>query len=115
MYPQTHFLFSFFIGSLFVKFGVFDYKVAFFVALVGLLVDIDHFIVYVFKYKEMNFKHAWNKAVKGLYAGRSFIHHQIGILLITLVIIFLYYFNRTFFLDFRVGILFASFCRLYAL
>jgi len=54
---------------LFVKFGVFDYRIAFFVALVGLFVDIDHFIVYAFKYKEIDLKHAWNKAVKGFYPG----------------------------------------------
>ena len=58
MYPQTHFLFSFFIASIFVKFGIFDYKIAFFVALAGLLVDIDHFVVFVLRYKEMNIKHA---------------------------------------------------------
>lgn len=97
MYPQTHFLASFLIAMFFAKLGVFDYKIAFFVALVGLFVDIDHFIVYVFKYKEMDLKHAWNKAVRGLYHGRSFIHHNIGFVLITLAFILLYFFNRTWF------------------
>ncbi|MAH03873.1 hypothetical protein CMI39_03765 [Candidatus Pacearchaeota archaeon] len=97
MYPQTHFLFSFFIASIFVKFGIFDYKIAFFVAFAGLLIDIDHFIVFILRYKEMNIKHAWNKAVNGLYKGRSFIHHYIGIILITLIIILLYYYNKTWF------------------
>ena len=97
MYPQTHFLFSYFIALIFAKFGVFDYKTAFFVALVGLLIDVDHFIVFVLKYKEINLRDAWNKAVKGLYAGRSFIHHWIGFILITGLIILLYYFNRTWF------------------
>lgn len=97
MYPQTHFLASLFIGMIFAKFGVFDYRVALFVGLAGMLVDIDHFIVYVFKFREMDLKHAWNKAVRGLYHGRSFIHHQIGILVITLIVVALYFFNRTFF------------------
>jgi len=97
MYPQTHFLFSYLIALIFVKFGVFSYKVAFFVALVGLFVDIDHFIVYIFKFKEMNFKHAFNKAVKGIYKGKSFIHHNLGFVLITAIIVALYFFNRTLF------------------
>ena len=97
MYPQTHFLASLLIASIFSKFGVFDYKIALFAALAGMLVDIDHFIVFVLKYKEMNFKHAFNKAVNGIYHGRSFIHHQIGIVLITLGIIGLYFTNLTWF------------------
>jgi len=97
MYPQTHFLASLLTGMIFSKFGVFDYKVALFVGLAGMFVDIDHFIVFVLKYKEMNFKHAFNQAVKGLYHGRSFIHHQIGIVLMTLVIVALYFYSQTWF------------------
>lgn len=97
MYPQTHFLFSFFVALIFVKFGVFDYKIAFFIALVGLFIDLDHYIAFIFKYKDMDFKDAWNKAVKGLYAGRSFIHHKIGFILITTLIIILFFFNKTLF------------------
>jgi len=97
MYSQTHFLFSYLIALIFVKFGFFDYKVAFFVALVGMLVDVDHFIRFIFKYKETNIKHAWNRAVKGLYVGRSFIHHQLGFIIITALIIILFYTNKTLF------------------
>ena len=97
MYPQTHFLASLFIGMVFSKFGFFDYKIALFVGVAGMLVDMDHFIVFVLKYKELSFKHAFNKAVKGLYHGRSFIHHQIGIALITLIIFILYFYNLTLF------------------
>lgn len=97
MYPQTHFLFSLLVGIIFAKFGIFDYRVAFFVGLTGMLVDVDHFLVYVFKYKEMDFRHAWNKAVKGLYRGRSFIHHNLGFVLITALIVGLYFFNMTLF------------------
>ena len=45
----------------------------------------------------MSFKDAWNKNIKGLYSGRSFIHHWIGFVLIRLIIILLFYFNRTLF------------------
>lgn len=97
MYPQTHFLASYFIGLIFAKLGFFDYKVALFVGLAGMLIDIDHYIVFALKYKELNLKDSFNKAVKGLYHGRTFIHHQIGILIMTLIIIALYFLNKTWF------------------
>ncbi len=97
MYPQSHFLFSFFVASIFVKLGFFNYKIALFVALVGVLIDIDHFIVFIFKYNKFSLRDAWNRAVKGLYAGRSFIHHWIGFILIALVVVWLYYFNKNWF------------------
>ena len=103
MYPQSHFLFSFLIALIFVKFGVFDYKIALLVGVVAVLIDLDHYITFIFKYKEMNFKDAWNKAVKGIYAGRSFIHHTIGFVLITALIILLYYFNKTWFWIIGIG------------
>ena len=103
MYPQTHFLASLLIAMIFAKFGVFDYKIAFFAALVGLFVDTDHFITYAFKYKKTSIKDAWNKAVKGLYVGRSFIHHKIGFILITMLVIFLFYINKTWFWIIIIG------------
>lgn len=103
MYPQTHFLFSYLIGLVFAKFGIIDYRSALFVSVVGLLIDVDHFIEFVFRYKEWSFKHAWNRAVNGLYRGRSFIHHQIGFVLITLIFVGLFYFNRNLFWIFALG------------
>lgn len=97
MYPQTHFLFSYFVGLLFVKFGVFNYKTALFVALVAVFVDIDHYLVFIFKRKSMSFKDAWNKNIKGFYHGRSFIHHWLGFVIITLVVFLLYFYNRSLF------------------
>jgi len=97
MYPQTHFLFSYFIALVLAKFGVFDYKVAFFVALVALLVDIDHFIVFVLKFKDINLRNAWNKDVYGKYHGRTFIHHWIGFLLITGVVVALFFVDKNLF------------------
>ncbi|MFH1607902.1 MAG: metal-dependent hydrolase [archaeon] len=103
MYPQTHFLASYLIALIFVKFGVFDYKIALFAALVGLFIDIDHFLIYAFKYKDIGLRDSWNKAVKGLYHGRSFIHHQIGFIIMTLIIISLYFYNTTLFWILSIG------------
>ncbi|MFC1682003.1 metal-dependent hydrolase [Nanoarchaeota archaeon] len=97
MYPQSHFLFSLLVGLIVAKFGVFSYEVAFYIAVVAVLIDIDHLIAYFSKYKEMNLKDAWNYSVRGKYHGRTFIHHWIGFLVITLIIVGLYFFNLTWF------------------
>jgi hypothetical protein len=103
MYPQTHFLASLLIGMIFSKLGFFDYKIALLIGLAGMFVDIDHFITFVLKYKKMNIKHAWNKAVNGLYAGKSFIHHYTSFILITLIIAGLFFYNKTLFWIIGIG------------
>jgi len=103
MYPQTHFLFSYLVALIFVKFGVFDYRTAFFVALVALLIDVDHFVKFVLRYNDFSLKDAWNRAVLGIYAGRSFIHHWIGFILITIIIVWLFFINKNLFWIFSLG------------
>ena len=105
MYPQSHFLFSFFIGTVFVKLGFFDYKIALFIAIIGMLIDIDHYFVFLSKKKYRNHspKHAFNLAVKGIYRGRSFIHKRFGFILITAIILSLFYTNKTLFWIFGLG------------
>ena len=95
MYPQTHFLFSFFLATIFVKLGVFNYKIALLIAGIAVFMDIDHFIVYALKKHDCSLKDAWNGAVKGKYKGRTFIHHYSGFILITLIIIALFFLNKT--------------------
>ncbi|MBS3064856.1 MAG: metal-dependent hydrolase [DPANN group archaeon] len=97
MYPQSHFLFSFLVVSVFVKLGVFDFRVALFVAIFAFLVDVDHFILFVSKFKDSSLRNAWNKAVYGKYAGRTFVHHWIGFLILTVIIIGLYFYNLNWF------------------
>jgi len=107
MYPQTHFLFSFLIGLIFVSLGIggINYQTAILIGLAGMLIDIDHFIVYIirYKYKDFSVKHAFNRAVTGLYKGRSFIHHQIGFLIMTLIILRLYTINLNWFYIIGLG------------
>jgi len=97
MYPQSHFLFSFLVASIFVKFGVFDYKVALFIAVFAVLVDLDHFLNFVFRRGDYSLKDAWNAVVVKHFPGRTFIHHWIGFILITALVIGLYYWNITWF------------------
>lgn len=103
MYPQSHFLFAYLVSLLFVKFGVFDYRIALFAAVAGVLVDIDHYITFLFKYKKLNFVDAWNKHVRGLYGGRSFIHHHVGFIVMTLIIIGLFFYSRDWFWIIAIG------------
>ena len=97
MYPQSHFLFSFLVASVFAKLGVFDFRVALLVAVFAFLVDVDHFILFVSKFKDSSLRNAWNKAVYGKYAGRTFVHHWIGFLILTVIIIGLYFYNLNLF------------------
>ncbi len=97
MYPQSHFLFSFLIASIFVKFGFFDYKIALFVALIAVFIDLDHFLNFIFRKNDYSLKDAWNAVVVRHFIGRTFIHHWIGFILITVIIVGLFYFNRVWF------------------
>ena len=97
MYPQTHFLFAFLIASIFAKYGVFDYKIVFLIAILAVFMDIDHFIVYALKKHNYSLKDAWNADIGGKYKGRTFIHHYFGFILITTIIIALFFLNKTWF------------------
>lgn len=108
MYPQTHFLASFFIALAFLKLDIisgFNYWHVFYVALVGLAVDIDHYITFLikYKYKDFSLKDAWNRAVKGMYRGRSFVHHSIGIFIVTGILLWLFFNYRILFWIFALG------------
>jgi len=97
MYPQSHFLFSFLVASIFVKFGVFDWKIALFVGFVGVFVDLDHFLNFIIRKNDYDLKDAWNGCVVRHFPGRTFIHHWIGFILMTGLIVCLYYWNMTWF------------------
>ncbi len=98
MYPQSHFLFSLLVALIFVKFAVFDYRIALLIALVAVLIDLDHFIIYIIKRKEWSLKDAWNADVKGKFRNaRTFIHHYVGFMIITLIIVGCFFVNKNLF------------------
>ena len=103
MYPQTHFLFSLLIGLIFVKLGVFDYKIALLIAIFSVLIDSDHFINFALRRKNYSLRDAWNAIVIRHFHGRTFIHHIVGFILITFLIIFLFFANKNFFWIVSVG------------
>jgi len=76
MYPFSHFLFALLIGEIFVKLGFLNHDLALLVAVIAVLIDVDHFIFYSVKHKDWDLKHAWNAAVSGHEKERTFIHFK---------------------------------------
>jgi hypothetical protein len=97
MYPQSHFLFALFISMIFVKYGVFDYRIALLIAVLAVFVDIDHLINFIIKKKDYSIRDAWNAGIIGHMKERTFIHHYLGFILITGIIVLLFFLNRTWF------------------
>ena len=103
MYPQSHFLFSYLVGMVFAKLGVIDYRAALFVGLVGMLIDVDHYVNFLFRKKDFSLKDAWNAVVVSHFRGRTFIHHEIGFVIVSLIFVGLYFYNSYLFWIFALG------------
>jgi hypothetical protein len=86
-----------------VKFGILDYRLALFVAIFAVLVDLDHFIKFAFRKKDYSLKDAWNAATTKHYQERTFIHHSVGFAIFSLVIVVLYFINKNVFLVVGLG------------
>ena len=104
MYPHTHFLFAFLLAEILVKFDILSHKLAVLVALIAVLIDIDHYIYYGVKHNSWDIRKAWNAATVTHEKGeRTFIHHSIGFFIITALIIIGFYFNKTVFWILTIG------------
>lgn len=98
MYPPTHFIVTFFLAELFVKFGILTHNQALICATITVLIDLDHYIEYIIHSKSFNFKNAWNGASLHKFKyERSFIHHKNGVVIISLLLIPLFFINQTIF------------------
>jgi len=97
MYPQSHFLFALFVSMIFVKFGVFDYKIALLIAVIAVFIDIDHLINFIIKKGDYSMRDAWNAGILKHMKERTFIHHYLGFTLITEIVILLFFISRTWF------------------
>lgn len=90
---HTHFLFPFTIGMILTRYGIIPWEYALICGLIGMFIDIDHYIEYVIHTKKFSLRKAWNNASKyHRFEERSFIHHWQGFLIITLMLIVLYFF-----------------------
>jgi len=103
MYSQSHFLFSFFIALIFVKFNIFSYEIALLIAVFAVLVDIDHFIKFAVKKRKYNLREAWNATTVKHFKERTFLHHLSGFLIFSVIIISLYFINKNVFLVVGLG------------
>jgi len=94
MLPHTHFLFGLLIGLLGYWKGQFDLTSVIVLVGVNVLIDIDHPLSYLRHHGKLKLKSAWNNAVKSHEHERTWVHHPIGIVLVsaTLLIISRFYF-----------------------
>ena len=92
MYPLTHFLFPLTLSLILVVFGFFTYLQAILSALLGMSIDLDHYLHRIIYYKDFNVKSCWNKAVTHKdKRERTLIHHEKGFIFVTILItIFLF-------------------------
>ncbi|MFA6461596.1 MAG: metal-dependent hydrolase [Candidatus Woesearchaeota archaeon] len=86
MYPQTHFIVPFLLAEVLVKLGILNHKLAFLAGLIGVIIDLDHYLYRVIKYKDFSLKDSWNGAiVRGDPGERTFLHHRFGALIVALI------------------------------
>jgi hypothetical protein len=97
MYPQSHLLFAFLVSLIFVKFGIFSYQTALLIAIFAVFIDLDHFINFAIKKGDYSLRDAWNAGILKHMKERTFIHHHFGFILITSIIILLFFLSRTWF------------------
>jgi len=96
MYPQTHFLFPFFLGLILVKLTVLSWQLALLAGIIGVLVDLDHYIEHILHAKTNKFslRATWNNSIKlHRFYQRSFIHFEKGALFITGILVALAFFS----------------------
>ncbi len=94
MYPQSHFLFPLLIGLILEKLGYVGYDFVLIAVLVGVLIDLDHPLHHFFKTGELSVLKTADDAFKKHIDDRTFLHHKLGMLVVTLFfIIFFAYFS----------------------
>ena len=106
MLPHTHFLFPFFVGLVLWKMGLWSWELALFAAIIGVIVDIDHYIEHVLHAKKNRFSliATWNNSVKlHKFEQRSFIHHADGMVVLTLIFAIIVYYSWPIALALSIG------------
>jgi len=96
MNPHTHFLLPFAIGMVLYEFGIFSWQLALVAGIVGVLIDLDHYVEHIMHSKKNKFslKATWNNSMKyHKFYQRSFIHHLTGGILFTIIFLVVAYFN----------------------
>lgn len=95
MGPQTHFLLPFFIAFILFRLNIISFKLMLLCAFLGVLIDLDHYIEHILHSRKHKFSlaGAWNNSVKlHKFHQRSFIHHEKGALILTVIFLALAFF-----------------------
>src|SRR3989344_6442576 len=106
MYPHTHFLFPYFIGLLLWKFNFLSWKLALIAGVIGVFVDIDHYVEHILHAEKKKFSlvDTWNNSVKlHKFYQRSFIHHWQGALIVSVLLLFGIFWNWQFIIVLALG------------
>ena len=92
MFPQTHFLFPFFLGGILTVLGYFSWPLAVLAGIIGVIVDVDHLFEHVLHAKtdKWSLRKTWNQSIQfHQWHQRSFLHHSSGELLVTALLLML--------------------------
>lgn len=101
MYPQSHFLFALLIAEILVAFNLLNHQFAFLTAVIAVVVDFDHYAMFVLKYKCLRPKEFWNSHVlEKNKIERTSIHHFPGFSIALLISVILFFVNLTAFFVF---------------
>ena len=89
MLPPTHFIVALLFALIGVKLNYFSYNEAFIIALLSMLIDVDHLFYFFFKHKKWNIRKAWNAATVKHEQESSFIQHKSGFIIVTIILLIL--------------------------
>ncbi len=98
MLPETHFLVPFAVGLILYKAGIIPWQLALVAGILGVLIDLDHYFEHVLHAKKNRFSllATWNTSIHThRFIQRSFIHEEIGIVLVTLLVVLLFFVSAT--------------------
>lgn len=87
MYPQSHFLFPLLIGLILEKLGYVGYDFVLVAVLVGVFIDADHPIHHFFMTGQLSITATADDAFKRHIDDRTFLHHKLGMIVMSLFLI----------------------------
>ena len=93
MLPITHFLVGLLFGIMGVRLGFFSVLTAFVIAILAVVMDVDHLISYYLKHKEWSLKKCWNVSLGVEENLWTFIHYWKGFFVILLGLVILSFFS----------------------
>ena len=89
MLPHTHFLFAILLALIGYNYNYFSLTEVFLIGILAVILDIDHLISFYKNHKMWSIKKCWNSALTTHEHLRTFIHHQKGILLVSIILVLL--------------------------